>query len=95
MDSPTAGRELRAENQEQIEYECLVTTTNRAQVDELVEIMVEIAMNRSKTVKIGRDAEYPTSYVQERFQKLTSEYIEKVPDGVAENTTRVYLCLQH
>ena len=29
------------------------------QLDELVEIMLEVAMNRSPTVKIGRDAEYP------------------------------------
>ena len=89
-DRTTDGRELRAEIQEQIEYEYFVTPTNRAQVDELVEIMVEVAMNRSKTVKIGRDAEYPTSYVQERFQKLNREHIEKVLDGIAENTTRVY-----
>ena len=89
-DRPTDGRELRAEIQEQIEYGYFVTPSNRAQVDELVEIMVEVAMNRSKTVKIGRDAEYPTSYVQERFQKLNREHIEKVLDGIAENTTRVY-----
>ncbi len=89
-DRTTDGRELREDIQEQIEYEYFVTPTNRAQVDELVEIMVEVAMNRSKTVKIGRDAEYPTSYVQERFQKLNREHIEKVLDGIAENTTRVY-----
>ena len=29
--------------------------------------MVEVAMNRSRTIKIGRDAEYPTEYVQDRF----------------------------
>ena len=89
-DRPTDGRELRAEIQEQIEYEYLVTPANRAQVDELVEIMVEVAMNRSPTVKIGRDAEYPVSYVRERFQKLNRDHIEKVLDGIRENTTRVY-----
>ena len=61
-----------------------------AQLDELVELMVEVAMNRSPTIKIGRDAEYPTSYVQERFGKITSEHIEKVLDGIKENTTRVW-----
>ena len=90
VDRPKDGRELRAEIQEQIEYEYLVTPANRAQVDELVEIMVEVAMNRSPTVKIGRDAEYPANYVRERFQKLNRDHIEKVLDGIRENTTRVY-----
>ena len=52
--------------------------------------MVEVAMNRGKTIKVGRDAEYPASYVRERFEKLTKEHIEKVLDGISENTTRVY-----
>ena len=59
-------------------------------MDELVEIMVEVAMNRSKTVKIGRDAEYPAAYVRDRFRKLTGEHIRKVLEGIGENTTRVY-----
>ena len=59
-------------------------------MDELVEIMVEVGMNRSATIKIGRDAEYPTGYVQDRFRQITSEHIEKVLDGIRENTTRVW-----
>ena len=50
----------------------------------------EVAMNRSPTVKIGRDAEYPTGFVQQRFEKITSMHIEKVMDGIRENTTRVW-----
>ena len=86
----TDGRELRAELREQIEYDYIVTSANRAQVDELVEIMLEVAMNHSSTVRIGRDAEYPASYVRERFRKLRREHIEKVLEGIRENTTRVY-----
>ena len=52
--------------------------------------MLEVAMNRSPTVKIGRDAEYPTGFVQQRFEKITSMHIEKVMDGIRENTTRVW-----
>ena len=89
-DGPTDGRELRAEIREQIEYDYIATPANRAQVDELVEIMLEIVMNRSPTVRIGRDAEYPIAYVRERFRKLRREHIEKVLDGISENTTRVY-----
>ncbi len=89
-DGQTDGQILRAELQEQIEYDYIVTSANRAQVDELVEIMLEVAMNHSSTIRIGRDAEYPASYVRERFRKLRREHIEKVLDGIRENTTRVY-----
>ena len=44
----TDGQELRAEIRDQIEYEYLVTPANQRQVDELVEIMLEVAMNRSR-----------------------------------------------
>ena len=91
VDTPASdGRTEREAAREQIEYDSLVNFGNRAQLDELVEIMVEVAMNRSPTVKIGRDTEYPTGYVQDRFRQITSEHIEKVLDGIAENTTRVW-----
>ena len=57
--------------------------------DELVEIMLEVAMNRSPTIRIGRDAEYPTSYVQDRFSRITSMHIERVCDGIRDNHTQV------
>ena len=57
--------------------------------DELVEIMLEVAMNRSPTIRIGRDAGYPTSYVQERFSKITAMHIERVMEGIADNRTQV------
>ena len=50
------------------------------QIDELVEIMLEVAMNRSPTVRIGRDSEYATAYVQD---------IERVCDGIRDNHTQV------
>ena len=81
----TAG-DIRA----QIEYEIMVQRYRRDQLDELVEIMLEVALNRSPTIRIGRDAEYPTYFVQERFQKINSLHIEKVMEGIAENRTRVY-----
>ena len=89
-DGLTDGWEKRAEIMEQIEYEFIRDRFNRDQLDELVEIMVEVAMNRSPTMKIGRDAEYPTAYVQQRFEQITSSHIEKVLDGIKENTTRVW-----
>ena len=74
----------------QIEYEIMAQRYRRDQLDELVEIMLEVALNRSPTIHIGRDAEYPTYYVQERFQRINSMHIEKVMDGIAENSSRVY-----
>ena len=63
---------------------------NREQIDEFVEIMLEVALSRTPTMKIGRDAEYPTAFVQQRFEQITSAHIEKVLDGIRENTTRVW-----
>ena len=74
----------------QIEYEIMVQRYRGDQLDELVEIMLEVALNRSPTIRIGRDAEYPTYFVQERFRKINALHIEKVMDGIAENRTRVY-----
>ena len=89
-DRMTDGRNVREEIKEQIEYDILLERYDSRQLNELLEIMVEVTMNRSQTIKLGRDAEYPTEYVQERFRKITSEHIEKVLDGIKENTTRVF-----
>ena len=86
----TDGLDKRAEIREQIEYNFICKQYDRAQLDELVEIMLEVAMNRSPTIRIGRDAEYPTGFVQQRFEQITSMHIEKVMDGIRENTTRVW-----
>ncbi|MGM9588893.1 MAG: DUF6017 domain-containing protein [Faecousia sp.] len=86
----TDGMFVREEIKDQIDYDTLCNPINKAQLDELVEIMLEVAMNRSPTIKIGRDAEYPTGFVQQRFEQITSMHIEKVMDGIRENTTRVW-----
>ena len=73
----------------QIEYDWLWEQFRAEPIDELVEIMLEVAMNRSPTIRIGRDAEYPTSYVQERFSKINAMHIERVMEGIADNRTQV------
>ncbi len=82
--------EKRDEIRDQIEYDLIATSTNRTQIDEFVEIMLEVALSRTPTMKIGREAEYPTAFVQQRFEQITSAHIEKVLDGIQENTTRVW-----
>ena len=82
--------EKRNEIREQIEYDLITTPINREQVDEFVEIMLEVALAKSPTMKIGRNAEYPTALVQQRFELINSSHIEKVLDAIRENTTRVW-----
>ena len=86
----TEGHSLREKIYKQIEYDCLCLRCQREQLDELVEIMMEVMLNRNGTIRIGRDAEYPTGYVQERFSKITSMHIERVLEGIADNRGRVF-----
>ena len=58
-------------------------------MDELVELMLEVQMNRGKSIRLGRDAEFPTAFVQHRFEQIGRDHIEKVLDGIHENTTEV------
>ena len=82
--------ERREDIKAQIEYDLIADLCNQTQLDEFVEIMLAVALSRSPTMKIGRDAEYPTAFVQQRFEQLNSEHIRKVLDGIQENTTRVW-----
>ena len=79
--------EKRDEIRDQIEYDLIADSANREQLNELVEIMLEVALSRAPTMKIGRDAEYPIALVQQRFELINSSHIEKVLDGIRENTT--------
>ena len=85
----TDGRAEREKLREQIAYEIMVERYSREQLDELVEIMLEVAMNSSPTIRIGREAEYATAYVQDRFSRITSMHIERVCDGIRDNHTQV------
>ncbi len=82
--------EKREEIREQIEYELIVNADNQMQIDEFVEIMLEVALSRTPSRRIGRDMEYPKAFVQQRFEQITATHIEKVLDGIRENTTRVW-----
>ena len=80
----------------QIEYDCMSQRYSIRQLDELVEIMLEVALNKSTTIRIGRDNEYPREYVQERFSKINASHIERVMDGISDNqvpvrNTKAYL----
>lgn len=88
-DGRTDGSEQLFEIRERIDYELLCQQFRQEQVDELVELMLEVEMSRSKTIRLGQNNEFPTAYVQGRFSKITHEHLEKVLDGINENTSAV------
>lgn len=73
----------------QIEYGLITNVENREQVDELVEIMLEVALAGSPTIRIGRRREYPTALVRGRFARINSSHIERLLDAIQENKTQV------
>jgi len=83
------GNDERNRIKNQIEYDCMAERYSKRQLDELVEIMLEVALNRSQTIRIGRDQEYPREYVQERFSKINASHIERVMEGIEDNQTPV------
>ena len=90
------GDDERNRIKKQIEYDCMVQRYSSRQLDELVEIMLEVALNKSQNIRIGRDNEYPREYVQERFLKINASHIERVMDGISDNqvpvrNTKAYL----
>jgi len=81
---------LRNEIREQIDYDSFRKRSDPELVDELVEIMLEVAMCCTPTIRFSRNMEYPTELVKHRFQQITSEHIEKVLDGINECTSRIH-----
>lgn len=84
--SPQSARE---QIREQIDYDSLCERVNRVQLDELVEIMLEVMINRSPTIRVSREEEYPAAFVRERFVGITSEHIETVLDSIRDNPSKV------
>ena len=88
-DRRTDGAAQLFEIRERIDYELLCQQYRQEQVDELIELMLEVQMNRGKTIRLGQNSEFPTAFVQARFSKIGRDHIEKVLDGINENTTAV------
>ena len=88
----TDGSILRERIKNQIDYRCLLSRnpyTPVSEIDELVEMMVEVHMNHSPTIRIGKDAEYPTAYVKERISMLRCDHIEQILDALKHSTAPV------
>ena len=59
-----------------------------AQLDEMVELMVETVCSRKKNIRVAGN-DYPQAVVKSRLLKLDSEHIRFVFDCLRENTTQV------
>jgi len=73
---------------EQIDYDYICTATNRKQIDELIENMLEVMFTLDDQIRIGKQT-YPTAYVQSRFRRITGDNILHVLDGFDDNSTFV------
>lgn len=91
-DGRTDGQTVRERIKNQIEYAILpyrdLTALQLRQADELLELMVEVALTQSPSIQIGQGS-YPADYVKERFAKIRCEHIEQVLIGLSENEGRV------
>ena len=83
---------MREKIKKQIEFDQLAYWVRNdlelRRADELLELMVEVALTQSGTIKIGQ-GEYPTYFVQERFEKIRFDHITQVLIGLSENEGRV------
>ena len=86
---PLSPARARKRIREQIDYDHLRDRVNTVQLDELVELMLEVKINRSPTVRISREEEFPASYVRARFDRISMEHVESVLESMRENSSRV------
>ena len=90
--APADGGAVRLERERirtQIDYGSVCTVENREQVDEFVEIMLEVNLTESPTIRVGRKREYPAALVRERFRLIDSSHIERLLDAILENRPQV------
>lgn len=73
---------------ENIEYDLIVNQYNKAQLDEIVDIMLECVCSEAETQNIGRD-KVPTELVKSRILKLNSMHIEYIFSCLKENPSKV------
>lgn len=90
-DGLTDGKAVRERIKKQIDYIVLpyrLKPWELRQADELIELMVEVEMNRAPTLHIGH-AEYSTAYVRDRFHRITCENIENILAAFGGNLPKV------
>jgi DNA-binding Lrp family transcriptional regulator len=71
-----------------IDYDILIQYENKAEVDELVSIMVELCCSSADTVIIGKE-EKSTEIVKSQMLKIDSEHIKYVLNSIKDNRTEI------
>ena len=73
-----------------IEYDILIQDphTDREQLDEIVDLMLETVCSARKTIRVAGD-DYPAEIVKSKLLKLDSMHIQFVFDCLRENTTKI------
>lgn len=76
---------------EQIDYESLISIkpTNKSQIDELLEIMLEVLLSKKETTKISKNNDVSTALFKSRILKLTSSDIEYILDCFNKNINKI------
>lgn len=74
-----------------ISYDALVAThpVDKKRIDEMIEIMVDVIVSNSDTVRIGKE-DKPREIVRSRFEKLDFSSMEYILGCLKENTTKVH-----
>ena len=71
-----------------IEYDVLIQSESKTEVDELIAIMVDLCCSSADTVIIGKE-EKSTEIVKSQMLKLDSEHIQYVLSSMRENASQV------
>ena len=76
---------------DQIDYESLISIkpTNKSQIDELLEIMLEVLLSKKETTKISKNNDVSTALFKSRILKLTSSDIEYILDCFNKNINKI------
>jgi len=76
------------EIKDRIEYEIIKEQYPNDDVESLVELIAEVQLYNTATVRIGRQ-DIPSSFVKRRFRQLEREHIEFILDSMRENTNQI------
>lgn len=76
--------------EDNIEYDILIQDphTDREQLDEIVDLMLETVCSARKAIRVAGD-DYPAEIVKAKLLKLNSMHIQFVFDCLRENTTKI------
>lgn len=71
-----------------IDYDITVHEYEKAWLDEILMIMVDVVCSREPTIRINKQ-EYPKEVVKSRFLKINASHIEYIHFALRENTSNV------